>query len=166
MTDAVRSTIVQIKSWEIGAPISPTLRHALGLTWPTSVGSVTASSRAAVICVGPADWLVLSVTPDDTGLLSKLAGAFVDTTFRYADMSSALTRIPVSGPHARALLSKGCSLDLNADNFVSGMSARTRFADMAVILRCLESSAFELILASSYREYLQAWLADAALEFG
>jgi sarcosine oxidase subunit gamma len=127
------------------------------------VGTV-ASGRITVLCVGPTDWLVLSANPDDKALFLGLEDAFSGTSFRAHDESCALARMFVSGAHARALLVKGCSLDLHAGEFTPGSTARTRFADMPIIVRCLEPDAFELIVTSSYGEYLHAWLTDAALD--
>ena len=68
-------------------------------------------------------------------------------------------------PEARVLLAKGCALDLDRSRFPPGRCARTRFAGMPIILSRTQPSTFELILASSYGDYLFLWLTDAATEF-
>lgn len=114
--------------------------------------------------MGPTDWLVLTeeVTPSPAERLSE---AFVGSSFRATDVSSAFVRMKVEGSDARALLSKACSMDVSATTFPVGRSVRARFVGMPVIVRCREPSTFELISARSYRDYLVAWLADAAQEF-
>src|SRR5580658_6153186 len=119
--------------------------QALGATWPDLVGA-TAYGHADILCTGPTDWLVITPVPDVTKLLHGLGEA-------------------IEGPDARVLLTKGTSVDLDPTCFPPGRCARTRFADIPLIVRCIRMSAFELIVASSYHDYLIAWLTDAAREF-
>jgi sarcosine oxidase subunit gamma len=109
--------------------------------------------------------LVLAGDPDATSWLERIDGAFRGSAFRATDVSQALTRIQISGVEVRDLLAKGCSLDLHPPLFPAGRAARTRLAGMPVIVCCTGTSAFELIVARSYTEYLLSWLADAELEF-
>ena len=138
--------------------------QALGATWPDLVGA-TAYGHADILCTGPTDWLVITPVPDVTKLLHGLGDAFEGSSFRATNASHALTRIAIEGPDARVLLTKGTSVDLDPTCFPPGRCARTRFADIPLIVRCIRMSAFELIVASSYHDYLIAWLNDAAREF-
>jgi sarcosine oxidase, subunit gamma len=160
-------TIIRIQTWGTAASAAAApsnLAHVLGTPWPTQTGAVT-SSRAEILCVGPADCLAIVADSDATLLLEKVHAACEGTAFRAADVSQALAQIEIDGPMARELLSKGCSLDLHPARFAPGRCARTRCAGMTVIARCLRESTFECIVASSYREYFNAWLNDAAVEF-
>jgi heterotetrameric sarcosine oxidase gamma subunit len=159
-----RCTIARVQSWDSEAIVPTALERAFGVMWPRVVGLV-AVGRADVVCVGPTDWLVMSVKPDDTMFLMTINGAFAGTTFRATDVSSSLARIHLDGEYVRATLSKGCGLDLRPEVFLSDRSARTRLAGIPVIVRCRDPMPFELIVSLSYREYMLAWLADAALEF-
>ena len=161
-------TIIRVQSWDI-AEAPP---QALNVAWPRAVGSEVAGTLAAeqwrtsgvaILCIGPADWLVLTGNADASELLQLFNGAFSAGTFRATNLSAAFTRIEVHGAHARELLSKGCSLDLHAHAFAPGQIARTRFAGMPVTIRCRQSSTFEFMVSASYGEYLHSWLADAAL---
>jgi sarcosine oxidase subunit gamma len=143
----------------------------LDADWPTAVGSeVTGaiegeSSQAAsatILCVGPADWLVVAPEMHAASLMRLLQAAFQATSFRATDLSSALVRIQLESPEAATLLSQGCSLDLHPEVFSPGRSARTRFAGMPVLIRCTRPDSFECIVSHSYRDYLLAWFADAA----
>jgi sarcosine oxidase subunit gamma len=72
----------------------------------------------------------------------------------------------VRGSAARELLSKGCGLDLHPESFPAGHCARARFAQIPVVIECLEEPPrFEMTVARSYLQYLQSWLEDAAVEF-
>jgi sarcosine oxidase subunit gamma len=72
----------------------------------------------------------------------------------------------VQRPDARELLSKGCGLDLHPRFFAPDQCARTRFAQIPVVIDCLNGpSRFELYVARSHLSYLHSWLVDAAAEF-
>jgi sarcosine oxidase subunit gamma len=157
-------SIIRVQSWNSGALAPAAVEQLLGVEWPKTTGTV-ASGRAAIITVGPTDWLVVATDPDFTPWLQQLDAAFDGSGFRATNVSQALVRIEIDGSEARELLAKGCSLDLYPSLFPPGRSARTRFAGMPVIVRCLRHSTFECILTLSYVDYFLAWLEDAALEF-
>lgn len=181
-------TILRVQSWDIRKTAPSRAEEAAGVLWPKVTGTF-ARGAAEVVCVGPTDWLVLAGasggtiagaraantnaaagTPHTAGsasvaLLSALAAAFQDSTFRITDVSQALARLQIAGPQARPLLAKACSTNVSPQAFPVGRSARTRFAGMPVVVRCLEPETFECIVSQSYREYLVAWLADAAVEY-
>ncbi len=154
-------TIIRVQSWAITASAPAAARQLLGVEWPMRTGSL-ATGRADVVCVGPTEWLVIAPDERDSSVLLKpLTDAFVDSPFRATDLSSALVRIRLEGESVRTLLSQGCGVDFHPERFPPGESARTRFAGMAVVVRCIGVSSFECIVARSYQEYLLAWLADA-----
>jgi sarcosine oxidase subunit gamma len=111
------------------------------------------------------DWLVTAVDPDPSVIMQLLDAAFEGSTFRATNVSQALTRVEIKGPETRALLAKGCSIDLHPSDFAPGRCARLRFAGMPVIVRCTERSTFECTVTISYANYFLSWLTDAAIEF-
>ena len=167
-------TLIRVQTWDLGASIPPALQDALAIEWPTTVGVVATgcadlpashTNRVAnVACLSPTEWLVIGAHSDTAGLLCPLHTALDGTPFRATTVTHALARIEIEGRDARLLLAKGCSLDLHPSRFSPGRCARTRLAGMPVILWCTQESTFQCIVASSYREYLLAWLADAGLE--
>jgi heterotetrameric sarcosine oxidase gamma subunit len=92
------------------------------------------------------------------GVLEKLEGAFEGSAFRATDLSQGLARFEIDDHEARIFLAKGFALDLDTSCFPAERCAPTRFAGMPVILRCTQPCTFELILASSYGDYLILWL--------
>lgn len=156
--------IIRVQSWDIHEAPPSKAEEMLGLLWPKPTGTV-ARGRVEVLCVGPTDWLVLVPDPNAIPVLQALGDAFGGSSYRATDVSSALARIRVEGPHARALLAKGCSLDLHPVAFTPDRLARTRFAGMPVVIRCTKPSSFECIVSLSYCDYLISWLTDAATEF-
>jgi sarcosine oxidase subunit gamma len=133
------------------------------MQWPSATGTLT-SGASDVLCIGPTDWLVIGPDPDPTPLLRILSDAFQGTPFRATNVSSALTRIRIEGPDVRMLLSKACALDFRPQVFPPRCLARTRFAGVPVVVRCLQPSVFDCIVSVSYGDYLMAWLSDASTE--
>jgi sarcosine oxidase subunit gamma len=155
-----RCALARVQSWDHHQRIPPQAELAIDVRWPTSTGQVQ-TGRATVLCIGPADWLVLSSGPDGAELSSTLADALKESACRVTDLSSALARIGVAGPQARTLLSSGCGLDFGPRGLRAGQCARTRFAGMPVVIHCKETDVFECIVALSFHQYLVAWLAAA-----
>ena len=157
-------TLVRVQTWNSRATANQKVETALGAPWPRETGTI-ASGRADILCIGPTDWLVTATDPNAKALHHQLEDAFEGSAFRATNVSQALARIEVQGPEVRALLLKGCALDLHPSCFPPGRCARTRFAALPTILRCTGATNFECIVTSSYRDYLLSWLADAAEEF-
>jgi sarcosine oxidase subunit gamma len=156
--------MIRIQSWDSEALAPATVNDVFGVAWPQKTGTV-ASGRVDIICLGPTDWLVLAADPDATSWLHQFDALFQGSAFWATNVSQALIRIQTEGPEVRDLLAKGCSIDLHPPLFPPGRSARTRFAGMPVIVRCVRDSTFELIVTLSYADYFLSWLDDATLEF-
>jgi sarcosine oxidase subunit gamma len=157
--------IIRVQAWDRELPAPVVVEQVLDVAWPTATGAVASGGYADILCTGPTDWLIVSTDPGVEPLLERLRKAFDCSAYRATNMSSALRRSQIEGTHARALLSKGCGLDVDPRTFPPGRCARTRLAGMPVIVRCTEESTFQCIVAASYVDYLDSWLADAALEF-
>jgi sarcosine oxidase subunit gamma len=74
----------------------------------------------------------------------------------------------LSGPDARDVLAKGCSLDLHPTVFRKGTAAQTMMGLAGVVLIALDEagSDYRILVRSSFARYLADWLIDAAEEFG
>ena len=157
-------TFIRVQTWNAQSADTRKVEIGLGTPWPRETGTI-ASGRADILCIGPTDWLVTATGSDARALHQQLEDAFDGSTFRATDVSQALARIEVHGPEIRALLLKGCALDLRPSQFLPGRCSRTRFAALPTILRCTGPTNFECIVAASYQGYLLSWFADAAEEF-
>ena len=157
-------SIVRVQTWDAKALAPLAVEDVLGVAWPQETGAVARGS-AEIICLGPADWLVLAREPDADVWLDRIAAAFDGSAFRATNVSDALARIEVDEAEVRDLLAKGCSLDLHPPLFPPGRAARTRLAGMPVVVHCTGTSTFECIVTLSYASFLVSWLADAMLEF-
>jgi|HubBroStandDraft_6_1064221.scaffolds.fasta_scaffold624661_2 sarcosine oxidase subunit gamma len=79
------------------------------------------------------------------------------------DLSCAIKVLRVEGLAVSEVLAKGCGLDLDPRRFPAGRCTRTRLAQLAVVIDCIEpSSCFDLYVGRSHMTYLHTWLVDAA----
>jgi sarcosine oxidase subunit gamma len=72
----------------------------------------------------------------------------------------------VGGSNARAVLAKGCPLDLHERAFAAGRCAQTLLAKVPVLVhRAGVEPTFEIHVARSFRDYAWVWLQAAASEY-
>jgi sarcosine oxidase subunit gamma len=118
-----------------------------------------------IVPLAPAEWLA---TSDSFGgaELRELLVLHTNDEIAVTDLSCAFKVVRVEGTASRVLLAKGCGLDLHPDTFPAGRAARTRLAQLAVIVNCVDPSPqFDLYVGRSYRPWLMSWLADSTSEF-
>lgn len=158
-------TVQRLTSWlpeyrNGGAPVV-----LAGRILPNEVGATLAGSMG-VLCIGPGDWLVVSRGYTDPAVRQEIEPDAQKEGLVLVDLSDGLAGLGLRGSATRELLSKGCGLDLHPGNFPAGRCARTRFAQIPVVVACLdEDFRFELYVGRSYLQYLHDWLTDAAVEF-
>jgi sarcosine oxidase subunit gamma len=129
----------------------------LGVPLPGPNRVAEAGSRA-ILWLGPDEWLV--VGPPDDGVAAELVAESV------VDVSANRTTIELSGPHARAVLAKGMSVDLHPRVFGPGRCAQTMLARAQVILRQVDAEpTYHVLVRGSFASYLAQWLVDASREF-
>jgi sarcosine oxidase subunit gamma len=122
-------------------------------TFPTPPpGRVLDWGERSVLWLGPSEWLVVDGDPID------LPGG--------VDVSASRTTIELSGPHARDVVEKGCTLDLHPRTFTTGRCAHTTMARTQVILwQTADAPVYHLLVRGSFAQYLADWLVDAAREY-
>ncbi len=153
ITEIANRSAVQLKAW------SATVRTAC-FVHPDLKGQVS------VLTYSPVEWLVVSDRLPGPELRENLLRHVDGDGMAVVDLSSALKAIRVEGADARAVLSKGCGLDLHPRSFPPGRCTRTRLAQLPVILDCNSPTPrFDLYVGRSYLTWLHAWLNDAASEF-
>lgn len=152
-------TILHLKTWASGlAQTCPKVRIA-GLDLPQEVGAIRAGELRA-LCTGPSNWLLVAPGPLSLPARRAIEADSARQGLALVDLSSGLSVLEVSGPATRDVLAKSCGLDF--DPFPAGHCARTRFAQIPVVIDCVQgSSRFELYTAQSYAHYLKGWLSDA-----
>lgn len=149
---------------------SSAVQQALGLPLPR-VPNTTAEGNRRIACwLGPDEWLLRSADsqPQGAGQIARqleqaLAGQFFATT----DQSSAYSILQLRGPHARAVLNKGCPLELHPEVIRHGQCAQSHYFGASVLLRPLDADGqdWEIIVRRSFAEATAGLLLDAMTEY-
>lgn len=144
------------------AAIARVLGHAL----PMEANRTSSAGEGRALWLGPGEWLAVMPFMRVQPALIALAGALEGRHAAVTDLSANRTLLRLSGPKARAVLEKGCGLDLHPRMFGAGRCAQTDVARTQVILEQLdEQPSYRLHVRRSFAAYLAAWLLDAMAEW-
>jgi sarcosine oxidase, subunit gamma len=140
----------------------------LGLALPTTPSTYVSNETFTAIWMGPEEWLITAGARSGAELEAQLRAAVGDHGGAAINVSAQRTTLRLSGPDAREVLTKGCSLDMHPTVFTKGTAAQTTLGLTAVVLIALDDAGtdYRILVRSSFARYLADWLIDAAEEFG
>lgn len=147
-----------------GTAAGEQLETALGALLPTSCGQVAVGRSGSVLWLSPDEFLLVS-DADHTELTKSLAGALAGEPGSVTDLSANRTTFELAGPSARAVLEKGCPLDLHPRAFPAGSAYLTAIGSVPVIVWKTGDGSYEIMPRSSFADFLGRWLLDAMTEF-
>ncbi len=145
--------------------------EAFGFALPTQPNTTAGNGEASALWLGPDEWWIVTPGPGPD-LADKLRAALADRFAAVTEVGESRTCIRIAGPKARALLQKGCPLDLHPRAFAAGACAQTILAKATVAIHLVadesaaDGPAFEVYLLRSFAEYSWAWIEDAGAEYG
>ena len=136
---------------------------------PARCGEVTGTDGISVLWLGPSEFLVVApeAAHDSLGgnLIGSLVEALGDAPGQVVDVSANRTTFELSGPQARAVLEKGCALDLHPRSFTPGTALNTEVGNIPVVLEKTGEESFRLFPRASFADFLGRWLLDAMREY-
>ena len=140
----------------------------LGFDLPTTPSRYVSNDTLTVIWMGPQEWLITAGARSAAALEAALRAAVGEHGGAAIDVSAQRTTLRLSGPDAREVLAKGCSLDLHPKVFTKGTAAQTMLGLAGVVLIALDDAGtdYRILVRASFARYLADWLIDAAEEFG
>ena len=145
---------------------TPVAAYLAGVPLPLQPNRVASMRLVRTLWLGPDEWLVTAPEGAAPDLRGRIMRALASRQASVIDLSASRAVIEISGPRARALLEKGCGLDLHPRAFGPGSCAQTLFAKLPVIIDQLSAApAYRLFVRRSGSRWLAEWLIDAALEF-
>ncbi|MEO7123598.1 MAG: sarcosine oxidase subunit gamma family protein [Lacisediminihabitans sp.] len=148
-----------------GSPQAARLAHVLGADMPAACGRVSTGPQSDVLWLGPDEFLVISEN-DATQLTEQLTEALGDSPGLVVDLSANRTTLELSGPSARAVLEKGCSVDLHPREFAPGMAVVTQVGAAPVVLwQTDDAPTYRVFPRASFAHYTALWLLDSMVEF-
>lgn len=152
-----------------GAPADQSLvtdvQRVLGVELPLEPCRWHGDARLAAVWLGPDEWLLVARDEEAGRIEGRVREARPnDPWLSVVDVSHNYTRLSLSGTGIRALLAKGCALDLHPDVFTPGNCAQTLLAACRVLLCAIDAVSFEVWVRNSFARHLAEWLLDAAAE--
>jgi sarcosine oxidase subunit gamma len=155
---------MEIRSWLPEHQFGQLPATLVGRPLPNEVGA-TLPGPLHALCLAPAEWLLVAREPW-AAVFGRHATAEPTAGLVLIDATDAYTTLTIRGRQAREVLSKGCGLDLHPRAFPTGRCARTRLAQLPLIIDHVDDEqGFDLYVARSAVRWLADWLQDAALEF-
>ncbi|MFW0795834.1 sarcosine oxidase subunit gamma family protein [Gordonia sp. CPCC 205515] len=162
--------VTMVDLWvDPAGPAGTSAAAVLGITaLPTTPGTVVEGSESSVIWFGPEEFLVTGAGLDGESLETRLREAISEQGGAAVDVSAQRTVVRLRGEHARAILAKGCSLDLHPSVFTLGSATQTMLGLAGVVLIPVtdDGTDYRIIVRSSFAGYLADWLIDASEEYG
>jgi sarcosine oxidase subunit gamma len=141
------------------------VRQTLGIALPRVPNTVVQGPTHVALWLGPDEWLLQSTEPRQCTLERTLRLSLAGQFAAAVDVSSSYVMVELCGDRARAVVQKGCPLDLHPRVFVAGHCAQSHFFKAPLLLRAVASEAFELVLQRSFADYAARMLLDASDEF-
>ena len=138
----------------------------IGLDSNPSNNHFTAAGDRLAVWLGPDEVMILLEAGAETAMARQIKDAGSKDHIAVNDVTDALTSLSLTGPSVRAVLAKGCALDLHKDYFTSGMCAQTTLSHAGVTILCKDADEFIIICRTSFTDYLVDYLCDAALDCG
>lgn len=138
-----------------------TAERVLGQPIPQAANTFTNGGHE-VYWLGPDEWLIANVAERAAALGSELAEALGGFHAAVNDVSGGNVELLVRGAEARAVLAKGCALDLHPREFAPGQCAQTGLGRAAVLLAAVDPSSYAIVVRRSFSDYVHRWLENAA----
>jgi sarcosine oxidase subunit gamma len=146
------------------SPAAAKVAVVLGAPLPVACGEVASAGDHHVLWLGPDEWLVVT-DADPVGLADQLEAAVGEEPGLVLDVSANRTVLELTGPQARAVLEKGCPVDLHPRAFGPGRAVATTLARVPLILWQTADSSYRLLPRSSFADYTGRWVLDAMQEY-
>lgn len=172
LTELCHRDIINLRGTLGDAAFQTAAKKALGTELPTVPNTSTnAPGGVEVLHLGPDEWLVVTPAGKGDGIGGKLTNALAGLNAAQTPVGDGRTVIRLSGRHARDVLAKGCTIDLQLTAFGPGQCAETVIARSGALVHCVapgrrKDDTFDIFVAASFAEYLWTWLEDAGGEYG
>jgi sarcosine oxidase, subunit gamma len=134
-------------------------KEVLGLDLPPKPRSSVAWGEVQALWLSPDQWLILCPRAKTNDLLVSLRQALTQIHSFAVDVSDMRTILRIEGDAVRAVLLKGCSLDLQSPDYEPGTVRRLRFAEIAALLHIVSGKpdVIDLYVFRSYADYAWDW---------
>ena len=143
-----------------------TVSSVVGCDLPRQANTVsrqTAGPRS-IMWLAPNEWLIIAAEGEGAPICVDLVTALTGRHVSVIDVSANRIVVELSGPGARNIIAKGCTLDLHPRSFITGHCAQTLLAHVPIILEQTEATpTYKVYVRPSLSRYLADWSLNAAL---
>lgn len=147
------------------AQVGAVMRDRFGIDWP-GAGQSTMAAGTTMLWTQPDGGLVTAPRGGD-GVLAAALAAALDGHATVIDQTHGRIAIGLDGADVRAVLAKGCRIDLHPREFAPGRVVGTVIAQVNCLLhRVDDGNRFDLLVASTLAQPFFHWLTGSAAEFG
>ena len=147
------------------AKVNGMIEQALGIGAPKP-GKAVIHGPLSAIWLRPASIMIVGEL-DKAGDLVKRLSPGVTSPAVLVDQTHGKTVIRLSGGNARAVMAKGCRLDLHPRVFHPGASASTRIGHInCTFVQRDETPTYDLVVPSTFARAFVDWILPASEEFG
>lgn len=147
------------------ARVNQIIGQALGIGVPKA-GSAMLQGGLAVVWLRPACLTLFGENGKSGDLVKRLSPAVVAPA-ALIDQTHGKTLIRLSGANARAVMAKGCRLDLHPRVFKPGAAASTRIGHInCTFVQRDETPTYDFLVPSTFVRAFLDWMLPAAEEFG
>lgn len=134
---------------------------SFGVALPLTPGTCQRADERLAVWLGPDEWLLAMPDGEQTkmeiGLRARLPGRC-----SVVDVSGAYVRFILAGRQARTVLQQASPCDFHPSVFAPDRCAQTVFAKATALVIATADDSFELVVRTSYAEYIRRWMATAA----
>ncbi len=129
-------------------------------------GRAATGPHATALWLQPSAWMVTAPWRAEGALASELQNV-IGGYAAVVDQSHGRVTIAIEGTQARAVLAKGCRLDLHPRAFGPGRVAGTLIAQITCLIHQTDAAPrFELTMFSTLARPFFHWLSESAAEYG
>jgi sarcosine oxidase subunit gamma len=142
------------------------VQTTFGVSLPTAANTASERGDRRILWLGPDEWLAICANNEVMELHESLQRALQGEHALISDVSHSRAIIALEGAHARAVLNKGCGLDLDPVAFAAGQCAQTSLARAHMLLHQInDTPRYHIYAHRSFADYVFSWLEDAAREY-
>lgn len=147
------------------AALGAALEARFGVALP-GPGQAAAGRDATAIWVQQEGWMLSAPRGPEGDFAARVAAALAGLA-AVEDQTHGRTTIRLAGPGARAVLARGCRVDLHPRVFGPGRAISTPIAHVGCLVHQTDDApCFELTVFSTFAETVFDWLVSVAAEIG
>lgn len=157
--EAAHRAIVNVRGKATDPAFTQAVKAVTGADLPVKPNTTTDAGSFRLLWLGPTEFWVTALAGAEEKLVADLRQALTGQHAAVIDVTESRAVITLSGPDAREVLARGCSLDLHPRVFGPGQCAQTGLAKANVLIDQRDAApSFDIYVLKSFSDYLWQWI--------